>query len=309
MKGTVATLSAQDIQARSQDIFREGTFNEGYLRPAGYDLRISEHRIKTTGHVAMATLHLSKGQRAVVETFERVAIPWDVTANLGVKALWTLQGLFVTQGLFVDPGFGWSAVRSEDGDEGCEPKGAPLRFMITNMGNAPMAIKLGSSGDPVLGIQFFSVDPPTVRHVVPERDAEPQGLAVFEDMAQLERRVNEMSDRIHRTEATANQVVIFGVFLVAATILGVAFTFILASIASGHAIENLITAANKLDASHPWTAVILVVIVLVGIACVGATAREICRLYARMYLGRSRDHCGPLSAHSPTAADAINRST
>jgi deoxycytidine triphosphate deaminase/uncharacterized membrane protein YidH (DUF202 family) len=287
----MGALSAREIEARHEEIFAEGTFSEGCLRGAAYDLRIRDdgenHELETTGRVAASKLYLDKGDSAVVETHECLTMPWNLSGNIGVKAQWSLQGLFVTQGLFVDPGFGW--VGSDP--DNCAAHGARLRFMLTNMGHQPIAIRLGDRGEPVIGIQFLPVEEPSVREAVEERKANPQALAIFADMRDLGTQVDEMQTSVRRDveelektvdqiDGATKQVVLFGVFLVAATLIGASIASILATVGSSDGVARTVRALNDLDTSRPWTIVILVATVLVILTCVTLLAYGVSSVYS-----------------------------
>ncbi|MGO9760790.1 MAG: hypothetical protein ACLP1Q_05970 [Solirubrobacteraceae bacterium] len=166
------------------------------------------------------------------------------------------------------------------------------------MGDSKIPIRLGPDGDPVMGIQFFDVEEPADRTVVEEQPATPQGLAIFSDMARLKQKVKksaerqesemtEMRTKVDRTERATNQVVLFGVFLVAASLLGAFGAFIVAVVAGGNAAPNRVEALNQLNASRPWTIVILVSLVIVAITCVALLSRMMCQLYIRISRGQA----------------------
>ncbi|MGO9763516.1 MAG: hypothetical protein ACLP1Q_19870 [Solirubrobacteraceae bacterium] len=123
----MGALGKRAIEKRKDEIFVGGTFEASCLRAAVYDLRIQNKLAKTTGSLSGSTLILERGQLAVVETFERIAMPWNLTGNLGIKARLALQGLFVTQGLFVDPGFGWVGT---DPNRGCPGSRRSLKAVL-----------------------------------------------------------------------------------------------------------------------------------------------------------------------------------
>jgi hypothetical protein len=260
----MGTLSAAQIEEKSGEIFVGGTFSAKQLRGAAYDLRIrDDDELETTGRIVDSFLHLAKGQRAVVESYEQLSMPWNLAGNIGVKARWSLRGLFVTQGLFIDPGFGWT--EAENGE--CQADGARLRVMLTNMSDDPIVLRLGEHGDPVLGVQFFDVDLPKEQRVISERPADPQGLAIFADMTELETRVERLSDAVEEVDKSTSQVVLFGVFLVTATLLGAFVAAILAVVGSSDFGEKVVHAANEFDTSKWLSILVLVAAVFAIVTC------------------------------------------
>lgn len=279
----MAALSATEIESRAAEIFMNGSFSKSCLRGARYDLRIHDSpEIETTGEVSSSTLKLKKGERAVVETHEELAMPWSLAGNIGVKAQWSLKGLFVTQGLFVDPGFGWRGQGLA-----CRPRGARLKLMLTNMGDVPIWIKLGSQGEPVIGIQFLPVAEPKQRDAIPERSVSPQGLAIFSDMSRIEQEMRSVRETSERVDRSTSQVVIFGVFLVTATLLGALIAFILALASSGHDAEHVVNALNRLDATRPWTGVVLLAVILVMVRSILVISLAACEGYRKLVARRA----------------------
>jgi deoxycytidine triphosphate deaminase len=280
----MAALSAAEIEARAVEIFMHGTFSKEGLRGACYDLRIRDREdMETTGEVTGGVLKLEKGDRAVVETHEELAMPWNLAGNVGVKARWSLQGLFVTQGLFVDPGFGW-----QDEGEMCKAHGSRLKLMLTNMGNEPIWIRLGERGDPVLGIQFLPVAEPKVRKAIEERNVDSKALAIFSDISKIEEDMKMVRATAERVDLSTSQVVLFGVFLVTATVFGALIAFLLALASSGDDAARVVHALNELNAARPWTVVVLVAVVLVMVMSLLVISLAACEGYRKL-LGRRVD--------------------
>jgi len=221
-------------------------------------------------------LHLDKGQRAVLETVERFAMPWDLAGNLGIKYRMGVEGLFVSPGLFVDPGFGWVTNESSGA---VEPAGAPLRFMVTNVGDRTISLQLGERGTHVLGIQFLAVEAPAVQRPVNAVDVDPQGLAFFEDLRRLEAEFAAVKTFSERTEMAIERVVVFGVFLVALATVGASMSFLLAAVASG-TVDKVIKAVNGLEThDHPWSVSLVVSTVIIALTCMFWIAKQVAMLF------------------------------
>lgn len=248
-------LSGEQIAQRSDEIFLEDTFERKCLRAAAYDLRVRGKDIETTGSLSGDKLTLMKGQTAILETYELISMPPDLAGNIGVKYRLGIQGLFVSPGLFVDPCFG-----AADGGDKDAKAGRRLRFTATNLSKTPISIALGESGDHVIAVQFLTVDPSGPNDKIGEVAPDPQGLAFFEDLTQIETKFQGVETVAHRTQSATERVVVFGVFLVALTILGASFAFILAVVASGDAVTNTVSALNELDMSNIWTLVLVIVL-------------------------------------------------
>lgn len=234
----MALLSRAEIEARSGEIFPDGSFSRRYLRPAAYDLRVDldlEADPSSERALVYKTLVLEKGQRVALRSHELIAMPWNLAANLGVKHGQAAHGLFLSSGLLVDPGFGWT----DPGSGAPTPDGAHLRFLATNLGHSSLPIRLGSDGDPVLGLQFFAVAEPVDR--VPTEPAPvdgARGVAFFEELIEIDEKVqagleemreevSTIRDVVDHTDKATERVVVFGIFLVSATLLGAVIAFIL----------------------------------------------------------------------------------
>ncbi|MDQ3739975.1 MAG: hypothetical protein M3389_03430 [Actinomycetota bacterium] len=279
----MALLSRHDILARKDEIFRNGCFDRRSLRAAAYDLRVSaEGKIQTTGrvepHRGGAILNLEQGQRAALETLEALAMPWNLAGNIGVKYRMGIKGIFVSPGLFVDPGFGW-----REGEDGVLfPAGARLRFMVTNVGQATVPIRLGPEGDNVIGIQFFQVAEveEEEREPVYPVDIDPQGLAFFDELTQMSQKFERVQDVAQRTATVTELVVVGGMFVVLITLFSAFLGVILSVLSSGEAAETLVDELNDLDASKPLTILMVLAIFLASIGVVVLAALHTLRYLA-----------------------------
>jgi len=278
-------LSRSAIESRSDEIFKDGTFDLTALRAAAYDLRIREDpELKHTGRLEGRFLHLDTGQRAVLETYECIAMPWNLAGNIGVKFRKGVEGLLVSPGLFVDPGFGWGA-NGEDG--ALQPTGARLRFMVTNVGKNTISIQLGPSGDHVIGIQFLEVAQTDPSLPVNPVEVDFQGLAFFENLTKIENDFGEVKTSAERTRSTTEMVAEFGSFLVALTLLGVVASFLFSVLAEGDAMQNFVKAVNELDGSRSWTLAFMLAVGVIAFGVVVALAVGFCKVLRRIVPNRS----------------------
>ena len=280
----MSVLGAAEIKLLKDEIFADDTFSEDYLRPGAYDLRVQVDRMGSSSpelEIDHATIVLAKGQTVALESVELLSMPWELAANIGVKHRKAMRGLFISPGLFIDPGFGRSLSPGR-------PEGRRLKFLATNMGKDPIELRLGPEGDKVVGIQFFRVEGAGPKQEVGDTEDSAKGLAIFEDLAKVERLVIEVEDDVHRTQTAAESVVVFGVFLVSAAIIGAVFTAIIAIAASSDGTANVVHTLNELDLSHPATAGILICLLVVALAATTWLAIQACTLFRRIW-GRKKD--------------------
>jgi deoxycytidine triphosphate deaminase len=271
--------------------------SESCLRAAGYDLRIAADRLTVNGAQIGPTQEviLKPGDVATVATHERFCMPWDLAANIGVRFHFARRGLLVFTGLLVDPGFGLES----DGKDGWQPKADErLEFFIANLGATPLEIRLGDGGDRVLSLQFFSVDEPTQKRLVtaPETGLSTQALSVFRDVRGLERRLaKETNDRksdsrrfdilLQGVRSATDQIVVFGVFLLAVTVIGVTLATLLQGLASDNA-AKIVKNLNDLDVSGTGPILICVAFLLLATVVTIGTVFAVVKSFAVLWQTR-----------------------
>ena len=258
--------------------------SEACLRSAGYDLRIAEDNLIVNGQQMPRSqaVTLQPGDVATVASHERFCMPWTMAANIGVRFHFARRGLLVFTGLLVDPGFGLEP----DGAGGWRPKpDERLEFFVANLGATPLEIRLGDTGDRVLSLQFFWVVPPKEKQELPVSASEivlnTDALSVFRDVRRLERRLDEETKQrkeesrrfeilFQGVRSATDQIVVFGVFLLAITVVGVAFATLLQGLASENA-ATIVKNLNDLEISGAGPIIIsLGVLLLASTLTLGA---------------------------------------
>lgn len=287
----MSLLSGEQILERlgQGEIFRSGTWREKQVRPAGYDLRIStevrafNNQIFSEGHEYGETLHLEPGDTAYVLSFERFCMPWNLAANLGVRFRFSRRGLSVLTGLLVDPGYGKKLVGNE-----WKPEGAALHFFVVNISADSIPIVLGPDGDAVLSVQFLeTAELKQKKETSQPGDVEPSSaLWAFHSMRSLQEQADQQRDRVdkefeevkkdmrqltaivERTHSATENIVVFGVFLLAVTLIGVTATILIQTLANRD-LANIIDNLNRLDLQgFSATAVTLAAIFAIGASVV-----------------------------------------
>lgn len=236
----------------SGDVFHADSWSRSQLRHTAYDLRIARdlcvvpqptgdggriHARYPRGEPGPVSFDLLPGESAFVSTMERIHLPWSIAGAVGMKFSMAAQGLLVLTGSVVDPGFG--LVRDGQGDW-VPSVDERLHFVLANVGPDPIQITAGVSS--IATIQFTavpSVEAPKRAPVVSEgfttlnqsflADASTQPvLAYFRQVSDLRRDVDRLTTQnesyVRRAELAiqgVNTVVLFGIYLLAVTILGV----------------------------------------------------------------------------------------
>jgi len=246
-----AVLASDEIERRLNhgELFRQGTWDPCNIRAAAYDLRIAEDlmvipdpdypsgRRYKRGQKRQRPVILQPGGVAFFSTAERLCMPWDVSANIGIKFGHARRGILTLTGLLVDPGFGlryadafWTAKDDER-----------LHFVLANVGPDTIVLKPGT--EKIASIQFLHVSGNPVQKDVPstedmEREffddtTDPKlGLSFFRDMTSLRSNFAEFESRFATVENGSKQIVMFGVYLLTASIFVAAFVALLSMVAS-----------------------------------------------------------------------------
>ncbi len=222
------------------EILDARTFAEGNLRGAAYDLRVARdylitpdgRRFDPATPYGRRGLILEPGDVAFVATVEKVFLPWNIAGNILTKYEITRDGLFVLHGALVDPGYGMT------------PKGAGwkrkdderLHFLVTNLGVESCVLTPGESK--IAALQLFEIE------AVPKKMRKPTsgvidrwqelaehperlttGLAFFE---RTTRETTEMRARLELMDRTTERVVVLGIYVLAAALLGMTMAALVA---------------------------------------------------------------------------------
>jgi deoxycytidine triphosphate deaminase len=231
------------------ELFQNSSWDAKNLRAAAYDLRIADDLmiVPDRGHPSgrrykrgdkrKQPVILRPGEVAFFSTAERICMPWNVSANIGIKFGYARRGILILTGLLVDPGFGMR----RDGDSWVAKQDERLHFLVANVG--PNEIVLTPGKEKIASIQFLYVLGNALRtEVISTADMDREffdandvpklGLSFFEDMTNLRDQFVEFRKRFETVESGSKQIVMFGVYLLTATILVAAFVTLLSIVAS-----------------------------------------------------------------------------
>lgn len=217
-------LGTEEIRHRLKDgeIFRKCTWRDEFIKEASYALRVANHGMVVDGEIFEpgdqypdSLIEIKAGRIAILSTEELFCMPGDLVGKLGVRLEFASQGITGLMGIQVDPFYGLDYP-----DE-------PLYIKVANFGNEDIKIR---PGDPVFNIEFSTVrgakrpHPPKGRtwgRVIEGLKGQQQidwtyMARVDTDAQGIETRIMGVVDRIRDSQQS---VVMFGVFLVAITIL------------------------------------------------------------------------------------------
>lgn len=291
--GTLSRRSMNELLEQGS-LFREGSWSPSNVRAACYDLRMardvmvvpdrpaSPHgKYYRKGKMRNRDVILRPGDVAFVSTIERLCIPWNVSGVVGAKFGLAAHGVLTLTGGFVDAGYG---LRLDEKGEWIPKDDARLHFLLANLG--PESVVLHPGDDAIATVQFTSIDEPEVKEDVASvglqsvdetylRDNEPSdvGLIFFRKVVDIDRRVAKTLRRVEKFEARltgieagSNQVMMFGVYLVCLTLLGVALSGVL-TIAQSDEIGTALRSAHSIILES-WAVLVVGLLAVVGGAVV-----------------------------------------
>ncbi|MBI4524753.1 MAG: hypothetical protein HY695_13195 [Deltaproteobacteria bacterium] len=226
-------LSRAMIQERLKngEIFVEGTWDDNCVKEASYTLRVAPDGMLINGkryppgtNYPEPYIKIEPGSIAILSTIERFNMPKDVVGHQGIRFDYAVQGLTGLMGIQVDPLFG----------SNIEKRDERLYLRFANLGNDAVVIE---PTEAVFNIEFQIVDgnvdrksiddnhgprPPTWERLLRQIARQPQPSWSYVTRVQA-----DLTSEVGRVEKIFQPVVMFGVFLVAATVLGAVLAVLL----------------------------------------------------------------------------------
>lgn len=228
-------LGREEILKRlnSGDVFRKFTWDEKCLQEASYALRIADDGLLIDGtfynpgvRFEGDYINIDPGKIAILSTQEEIVMPADLVGKIGIRLNYALLGLTGLMGIQVDPRYG------------SDKKEERLFIRVANFGNAPIRL---SPGDMVFTFELHEVS-----GEVPKKPKQASWPRIKEKLSTLDNvswsYVTQIEDNFDKQAASLKAqvsseaeglrqhlqpVVLFGIFLVAVTILGVALGLIM----------------------------------------------------------------------------------
>ena len=231
-------LGTTEIRKRLEDgeIFRRETWDDGCIKEASYALRVAQDGMlldgkayhPDSGDCPEWPITIKPGLIATLSTVERLCMPGDVAGKLGIRLEFASKGLTGLMGIQVDPFYG----ADKDNER--------LFIRVLNSGKDDIEVAAGAA---VFNIEFSETDG-AAEPAKPKKSTWERVLAGivnqehhhYSHQTDLNERANalekQMSTRADDLEKQLSKdvegirnnqqsVVMFGVFLVAITILGV----------------------------------------------------------------------------------------
>lgn len=218
------------------EVFRRCTWDSSCIKEASYVLRIADDGLLLDGNFYDPCdrnkryegdyIVIDPGKIAILSTKEELVMPSDLVGKIGIRLEFALLGLTGLMGIQVDPLYGHDKEHER------------LYIRVANFGNAPIRLL---PGDKVFTFELHEVAGKVLRET--KEDSWPRikrtlkGLddASWSYVTRVQHNVdeqgkslrNELSSETQNLREHLQPVVMFGIFLVAVTILGVSLTVIL----------------------------------------------------------------------------------
>lgn len=212
------------------EVFRRETWNPICTKEASYALRVASDGLILEGepfkpnerHVE-GNIVIKPGKIAILSTLERLNMPGNLVGKIGIRFKYASQGLIGLMGIQVDPYYG----QNHDDER--------LYIRVANIGNGNISIPVGD--------EVFTFELHSLLECVPTRPElrVPMWLRLQETLAEQTfssdsnmTQVNtdlmglskQLQSDIGSIRDYLQPLVMFGIFLIAVTILGVALTVI-----------------------------------------------------------------------------------
>ena len=234
-----------DDESSPAEIFKPDTWNPNGFREASYVLRVAADELMIDGTFyergtpyPETYIEIKPGRIAVLSTKEELIMPNDLVGKIGIRIQYALKGLTGLMGIQVDPCYG----RQRDGER--------LYIRVANLGNEPIKVLPGDGvftfevhqlAEPI-DCSAFTKDPTweVLKRGLADQDDASWSYATRINDESVERGRQLKDEADEREERHQNRfefeiggirdyiqpVVMFGIFLVAVTILSVSIATI-----------------------------------------------------------------------------------
>ena len=236
-------LGSEQIRKRRGEIFASN-WSEDCVQEASYDLRVAddvlmvERKLYRHGDpYKNLCFNINPGDLALLSSVETFHMPRNVAGRLGIKFKYTRKGLTPLFGAQVDPYYG-------HGIKYPDQTGERIYLWVSNLGPSPILIE---TGEKVFTIEFHTIDGKAenlqgdrkpIRDEIEKQAYNMQTSArigfmdVVRDEVIQETKddISRLNVRVDAIEGGTQQIVLFGVFLVASAILATSIAAMFAMI-------------------------------------------------------------------------------
>lgn len=274
----MSVLGSDEIKRRADEIFESG-YDESCVENASYNLRINGENLIIGGtkydkdnlyryDENAGYIKLPRRKISVLSTVEKLNLPGDLCARVGITFSWSRKALIPLFGPQVDPGYNdffYAVVYNASNENLFLPNEEKLLKMELHTVKGGRVISRPTSGG-LREIDREMTDRDSVH------DVEREVKTLRKNVEGLSKKVDSNDTRLGEVGSGYRQVVWFGVFLVAAAVFGVVLSFIISR-------EDII--ANLASPSR-WGWFEWIVVTVLGLFIVGWIA-TVCAVIIGMF--------------------------
>ena len=235
-------LAREEIlrRIRAGDIFKEGSWHESCLKEASYALRIADDALLIDGRFydpgekySDAYIRIEPGKIAILSTKEVLNMPEDLVGKIGIRLKYAHQGLSGLMGIQVDPLHGRHRTDER------------LYIRVANLGNEIIQL---SPGDEVFTFELhqlmgtFQIKEKESTWLRMKDELRYQSNSSWSYVTRVESNLSADTENLRNY---LQPLVMFGVFLVAVTILGASIAVLLQTPKPDEVIGASWTALNE----------------------------------------------------------------
>jgi deoxycytidine triphosphate deaminase len=241
----MSVLGHDQIKNRSDEIF-SANYDPNQVQPAAYELRPSNTEAKigdtvyTMNEEALhegenteqnALLKLPARRISVISTKEKLSIPDDLCARIGIRLKYSRQGLISMFGPQIDPGYDgrfYAVIYNASGEPVEIPQNeAVFKMEIQQVEGSKINDVHRSSIEHITDLNLEDLDD-GITDLTDVRD-ELRG-DTNKTIEEVWNEVNDAQNTIKEIKGGYRQIVLFGVFLLATSVFGVVYSIIFTSV-------------------------------------------------------------------------------
>jgi len=229
----MTVLGGKEIERRIKEIFEEGTYSQSSIDSAAYNLRLDDEELVISGQTyhrdnkypyaaSQGRIILPARKISIISTIEKFTMPQDLVGRCGLTFTWTKEGLVPLFGPQIDPGYR-----------------GKFYAVVYNISSKEIAL---AKGEPILKMELHEVENVIVS--TPRQYSIfdlPAGITAEEFISDLGKKIDALEKENKDIKQTLIQekakleealtgyryLTTFGLFLIAASILGIVLTSLL----------------------------------------------------------------------------------
>jgi len=224
----MAVLGQEEIKKRIGELFEEGTFDPEMIGLASYDLRLGEIAIINGERIKMEdgdVIELPKNKKSLISTKEIFNFPGNICGRVGITLSSSKNGLIPLFGPQIDPGYNkpfWGLVFNMSDNKIKLTAGKKIfKIEFNEVKGNEKNERLNCKSDPLDDIDSWRTNDNFYKKL------EDRSKKNSEEIVKKEDDLKELAAKIASVTDGYRTVTLFGIFLIATTILGISAASIL----------------------------------------------------------------------------------